>query len=230
MGKFKRSKSKPRNQRGVLPAGWDLVIPIVKKVFSSLVQEKQIKEFKVEGFRFKKSTFLFEVFFPFWERPANFHVFLSHNTLRECSIRQPKNLTFELLTGSQVIESQVREQVIQWLGIIKSGLCLEDVTIEKLNIYYKQSGIPLSVQKSSQEEDMKEKFDLIVSGFEKSERIGIQIKKDYDGWIQHQNKYPHVPSILLDFSTPIKSVVKAINLIEKKSIGHVDLKFKKAPS
>ncbi len=238
MGKFKRSKSGKRRRwhlsLGELPEHWNNPVSCFKAVLAELKKEKEIKKYTVIGFRHNKSIFLFKIKLPFWQRSVVFNIFLYEKNSTECAIRQSQPLSFDVVLGRQTPQESIEQHVKEWLAIIKSGLDVEEVTIEKLNNFFKQSGLPFSVKKSQEEIDIEEKIDMVVEGYDFP--VGIQLKTNPKDWVEHKKKYPKVPSILLNAKTPAKKIAQAIKKItvaisQSRVAEHVNLlNVLKAPS
>lgn len=232
MGKFKRSKSKPR-KRLVIPEKWKDVNNIIEKTLKGFSQEGLIKKYKVLGSTRDEVVFTFNILFPFWERKVFFGVFLGERK-NDCSISQTEH-RFDLLIGLEAAEEQLRNELIQWIELMKIGHLLENHVVEKLNNYREDGKFHFYVKKAPLEEDVEKGHDIvisIISNPKNFQSFGVQIKKNIKEWVKHRNKYPHVPSILLDFSTPTESIVRAVRLIahsafERNYTEHINLK---APS
>lgn len=78
-----------------------------------------------------------------------------------------------------------------------------------------------SVIKLTNKEDTEEKIDIIISGFKK--KFGIQIKTGEKYWNIHKEKYPDIPSMLLNEKTNIEQVWSEINEITDHTEKHHNL-------
>ncbi len=243
MGRFKRSGSgkakRPLREPlpldvALLPEHFQKIVPIVNNVLFKLYQEKRLKRYEILGAGFDGKLFSFTIKFPFWETISpKVHLFISPRS-HECAISQTKGrIDFELLLGKGVTEDQVYDQFFELIMIIEGGLFLETFTIEKLAEYYKTSGVRMSVEKPTEHEDMRKKFDMIVVDEDTKERTGIQLKKKFEDWIQHRNRFPNVPSILVDAQNTAKELDSAVRRIilsaKKQFTEHINLKLLKPP-
>lgn len=232
MGRYKRSKSKPRFRPqeirvDELPERFRKVVPIVNTVLFKFFKEKKIANYQIFGPRLNGTVFLIGLKFPFWkESVSRINLFISKRD-DECSVTQTKyGSDFDVLIGTSATESTVYEAFNYQFEIMHGGLLLETEVVETLNDFYTRSGQPYRVRNASFEEDKQRKLDIIVSGFEQG-IFGVQLKKKREDWINHRNKHPHVPSILLGPQTPARKLVGAIQRIafslQNKRVEHIDL-------
>jgi hypothetical protein len=239
MGRFKRSKSRTRLRPlpldvALLPEPFQKIVPVVNDVLFKLCKENHLKSYKIVGLLLNKKVFSFEVKFLFWENGLSyFNVFLPSKNIDECAIQQTKyGLSFNLLLGENVGEKTLYDKCLDWIKIVQGGVLLEDDVVKDLNSYYKKSGLPFSVRRSTEHEDRVEKLDIIVSGFH-TEPFGVQLKTCAEDWVRHRRIHPKVPSVLLGHEIEVKRLAGSIKQIAQSlsegKYEHINLKLKPPP-